>query len=97
MNDLNLSEPVHVPSTTVVGLGHGAAEEHFDWDSTDRDTTFEAILALIGDLTTAEVVAVWGRRRFLWWTWETCEFRRAADVVGDPHIARVSAWPAPTL
>ena len=78
----------------LVGLGHRAAEQIFDWEPGERDGAFESILAFIDDVVRAKVVGAWERHRFLWKSWETCHFRRAADVsVGRYGVIRVSAWP----
>ena len=76
----------------LVGLGYRAAEATFAWAPDERDDAYRSILALIDDIVCAEVVGVWTRHRFLWRTWESCEFLRAADV--PANATRISAWPA---
>lgn len=83
------------PGEVLVGLGHRAAEALFVWQPAEADEIMNRALAFIDDIIAAEVVGAWERHRFLWRTWETCQFRRAADVADDSRIVRVSAWPAP--
>ena len=78
----------------LVGLGHRAAEALFVWEPPEQDAGIDEALNFIDDVATAEVVGAWERHRFLWRTWETCQFRRAADVTMDPKVVRVSGWPA---
>ena len=80
----------------LVGLGHRAAEASYDSAPDEQDIAIDHTLNFIDDVVTAEVVGAWERHRFLWRIWETCRFRRAADVAGDPSVIRISAWPAPT-
>ena len=80
----------------LVGLGHRAAEALFPWEPTEQDEAIDEALNFIDDVATAEVVGAWERHRLLWLTWETCQFRRAADVIQDRKVVRVSAWPPTT-
>ena len=78
----------------LVGLGHRAAEALYPWNPAEQEEVIEDILNFIDDVATAEVVGAWERHRFLWRTWETCHFKRAADVINNPKFVRVSGWPA---
>jgi hypothetical protein len=78
----------------LVGLGHRAAEALYPWTPAEQDQVIEGVLNFIDDVATAEVVGAWERHRFFWHTWETCHFKRAADVTRNPKIVRVSGWPA---
>jgi hypothetical protein len=79
----------------LVALGDFAAEQVFDWEDGERDAAIAAILDFVDDLATGAVVGAWRRHRFLWRTWETCEFRRAAEAAADRRVVRIWAWPAP--
>ncbi|MGZ3332358.1 MAG: hypothetical protein ACXU9O_15200 [Gemmatimonadaceae bacterium] len=78
----------------LVGLGHRAAEALYTWMPAERDEAIEDILNFIDDVAIAEVVGAWERHRFFWHTWETCRFKRAADLINNPKVVRVSGWPA---
>jgi hypothetical protein len=60
----------------------------------EADEVIEDILNFIDDVAIAEVVGTWEGHRFLWRTWETCRFKRAADLIHNPKVVRVSGWPA---
>jgi hypothetical protein len=78
----------------LVGLGHRGAEALFVWEPAEQDAVIDEVLNFIDDVTTAEVVATRERHRFLWRTWESAyQFRRAADVIEDPKVVRILAWP----
>lgn len=79
----------------LLGLGHRAAEANFDWDHGEQDAAIDGTLDFIDEVAAAEVVGARERHRFLWRTWETCQFRQGADVTGDRSVVRISAWPAP--
>ena len=79
----------------LVGLGERAGEKLFVWPPEEKDDGLRSVLAFIDDVVTAEEVVAWERTRFLWWKWDTGQFRRAADVIGDKRVVRVSAFPAP--
>ena len=76
----------------LVGLGY--TEALFISEPAEREQSIDDALNFIDDIATAEVVRAWERHRFFWRTWESCHLRRAADVIKDPKVVRVSAWPA---
>jgi hypothetical protein len=78
----------------LVGLGHRGAEALFVWEPPEQDAVIDETLNFVDDVTTAEVVGAQERHRFLWRTWESgFQFRRAADVIEDPKVVRILAWP----
>ena len=76
----------------LVGLGHRAAEAIFTWDPAERAAAVASVLEFVDDVASGAVVGAWQRHRFLWRTWETCQFRRA--TAQGRRVVRVSAWPA---
>jgi hypothetical protein len=77
----------------LAGLGDWAAEATFHWEPGEEDAAAAGILAFLDDVVAGRIVGGWRRHRFLWRTWETCQFRDAAEAAADRRVVRVSAWP----
>jgi len=80
----------------LVGLGDRGPERLFIWeDPAELDDALVEVMNLLSDIRSAEVVAAWERHRFLWKTWESAHFARAADAFDQPRVIRVEAWGRP--
>ena len=80
------------PGDALLGLGERAAEANFIWDDTDCVEAITGVIQMIEDIRSAEVCMVWDRHRFLWKTWETARFCRAADAEGASGNTRIICW-----
>jgi hypothetical protein len=81
----------------LLGLGERAAEANFVWDKSNRREAIADVMQFIEDIRSAEVIMVWDRHRFLWKTWESARFCRAADVYDGSRAPRIIHWLGPTI
>ena len=80
----------------LAGLGDLAAEATFHWERGEEAAAANGIVDFLDGVVAGRIVGGWRRHRFLWRTWETCQFRSAEEAAADRRVVRVSSWPAPS-